>query len=101
MALADVRIAHRGGRRRAVVRGGDWMPRSPAVVQRPGVAGIATDVTDMHQQRAELATYVQSLDTPDPRLLALLEPPKGKLSIDDESPAAMAMAEGEPTMLAG
>ena len=66
-----------------------------------GVAGVATDVTDMRQQRAELAGYVQSLDTPDPRLLALLEPTKGKLLIDDDSPAAMAPAEGEPAMPVG
>lgn len=66
-----------------------------------GVAGIATDATDVSQQRDELAAYVRSLDAPDPRLLALLEPPKGKLLIDDGSPAAMASAEGGSVKLAG
>ena len=64
-----------------------------------GVAGIANDVTELRKQSEALAAYIRVLETPDPRLLELLEPEKTGLPVEGQPQTAVADADDEGSKL--
>ncbi len=65
-----------------------------------GVAGIANDITALWRQREQITAYIDTLVSPDPKLLSFLDPSGGEATTESKPKADVAVAKGDTPPIA-